>query len=149
MVAHRLLLGLELLVLAVPVTLLFVLAVPEYLGVSDESCGLVLPTGRFVLCLVAGAALLSVWYLSVRFIVSGRITGERVRPAPWIAMLAGLLVACATWVEHYFPFGNPYGCLDVFRVAARPFGFGVVLLVPMIHLAWLKYGAHRSRRASG
>jgi hypothetical protein len=61
MVAHRLLLGLELLVLAVPVTLLFVLAVPEYLGASDESCGLVVPTGRLVLCLLAGAALLSVW----------------------------------------------------------------------------------------
>ena len=143
MVAHRLLLGLELLVLAAPVTLLFVLAVPEYLGVSSGSCGLVDPTGRLVLCLLAGAALCSVWYLSVRFIVSGRITRGPLRPALWIAMLAGLLVASATWVEQYFPFGNPYGCLDVFRVNARPFGFGVVLLVPMIHLGWLDYRAHR------
>ena len=81
--------------------------------------------------IVTFAALGSFWLISITALRKDRGALTRVRPRHWITACSGAAVSLAALVSHLLPASEPYSESAVFRESFEPFGWGLILILPL------------------
>jgi hypothetical protein len=126
----KVLLSVEALLIAVPVTLLFVFYAPdEVIRVTALSVNW---GSSLVVLLVGGVSLLIGWWLMIRFVIGGGPALRSVIPFIWALLYVAACVAVLACALVLFRGASP-----ILTVLSKRFGvlaLGAPLLVPLVHL---------------
>ena len=135
---------LQLIVFATPVSVIFLawMAFHVMIVVSasiDYTPSVTDPLRWFlpIVGIVTFAALGSFWLISITALRKDRGASRRVRPRHWINACSGAAVSLAAQVSHLLPASEPYSEPAMFRESFEPFGWGLILILPL-GLLWLE-----------
>jgi len=87
--------------------------------------------------IVTFAALGSFWLISIAALRKDRGASRRVCPRHWITACSGAAISLAARVSHLLPASEPYSEPAMFRESFEPFGWGLILILPL-GLMWFE-----------
>jgi hypothetical protein len=135
---------LQLIVFAIPVSVIFLAWMAFHLMIVvsasiDYTPSVTGPLRWFlpIVGIVTFAALGSFWLISITALRKDRGVLRRVRPRHWITASSGAAVSLAALVSHFLPASEPYSEPAMFRESFEPFGWGLILILPLA-LMWFE-----------